>query len=506
MYCPNCEFEIKQEVTNCPICGGELTEYPAEKTDAHTGSDNSKGENDAKEKPIDTCISDLILDAKHELDSLDSTSDSDTQPIEPFSGSLDFESMLSEDPPEPSQPTNEPFTIEPPVPFDIPDEHRPHEDMFLQDETSIPFQKTDAPVVPESPFGQNGPPENLFSDDNLFIDETTSPTGTPDTNPLIDETSEKPPESSLESTILPPREKSYEQPWSLQELSAPEPTETMNFIPEEQTEQPDDAPTQGLDFMDIEEARSTETAENQKKGKGPRSTKRLVFILLFGVLLIAGAYAFNEFFPQFIEKDQAKKPIQPRMIRRTAVKRTHAPAQPVPLEHAAEPAEKPSSNAASVDKQKAAPDQTTTEGPTAETLKKTPAYATSKNKQQATTEQPAPVEPAAKPSENKPENPAAAAATKAGEDTGTAKKQDSAARPYTIHVASFKAQKIALKEVEQLVGLGFDAYIETVDLGEKGIWHRVKVGHYTTRADAEQTVEIIRQKKPEDSPLIYKNK
>jgi cell division septation protein DedD len=86
------------------------------------------------------------------------------------------------------------------------------------------------------------------------------------------------------------------------------------------------------------------------------------------------------------------------------------------------------------------------------------------------------------------------------------KEQPPAQLRYTIHVASFKAQKIAGEEVERLLKLGFDAYIETVDLGEKGIWHRVKVGHYATRADAEQTVKSIRQKKPGVKPLIYKNK
>ena len=61
MYCPNCEFEIKQEVTECPICGGVLMQHPDE------SPGNQPSGREAEEVPLDLHISNLLLDAKHEL-------------------------------------------------------------------------------------------------------------------------------------------------------------------------------------------------------------------------------------------------------------------------------------------------------------------------------------------------------------------------------------------------------------------------------------------------------
>ena len=557
MYCPNCEFEIKQEVTECPICGGELTQYPPEGADANTGSDGSEEKNTDANKPLDTCISDLILDAKHELDSLDATPDNALQPVEPFSSSLDFESMLSEDSTETAQPTAEPFTAEPPVPSAMPDTPQTNEEPFLLNDTASPFiPESDAPMVNKSPIGQNNQPETLFSDDalfineatspttttdtnsfipetdapainespieqnqqtesifsddKLFIDETTAPTNTPNTGPFIDESRGEQPESPLESAIAPPGEQSFEQPWSLQELSTREPTETINFIPEEQAQQPDAAPTNGIDFLDIEEAGSSESAENQSAGS--RSKKRLIFILLFGVLLIAGAYTLQDYVVQLFESKQIKKPTPTRIIPKAAVKKPRTPAQPELQQPAANLQEEtvPAKVLPEDTQQQASAPQPELQAPSAnlpseETQQQEPSTPEEIRTEKAIKK---PVQKQTIAPKVKPEETIDKPIQSSGVPSITPEKKQSPAKSnyYTIHVASFKAQQIAGEEVERFRKLGFDAYIETVDLGAKGVWHRVKVGHYATRADAEQTVRSIRQKKPGVKPLIYKNK
>ena len=55
---------------------------------------------------------------------------------------------------------------------------------------------------------------------------------------------------------------------------------------------------------------------------------------------------------------------------------------------------------------------------------------------------------------------------------------------YSIHAGSFRKTEFAQKDVNRFSKLGFNAYIERVDLGDKGIWYRVKIGLYNTRAEA----------------------
>jgi cell division protein FtsN len=55
---------------------------------------------------------------------------------------------------------------------------------------------------------------------------------------------------------------------------------------------------------------------------------------------------------------------------------------------------------------------------------------------------------------------------------------------YSIHAGSFRKTELAQKDVNRFSKLGFNAYIERVDLGDKGIWYRVKIGLYNTRAEA----------------------
>ncbi|MCP4624063.1 MAG: hypothetical protein GY850_11085 [bacterium] len=55
---------------------------------------------------------------------------------------------------------------------------------------------------------------------------------------------------------------------------------------------------------------------------------------------------------------------------------------------------------------------------------------------------------------------------------------------YVIHAGSFREESRALRQAERLTAAGFQAYTVRVDLGPKGVWHRVKVGRYRTKKDA----------------------
>jgi len=55
---------------------------------------------------------------------------------------------------------------------------------------------------------------------------------------------------------------------------------------------------------------------------------------------------------------------------------------------------------------------------------------------------------------------------------------------YSIHAGSFRKTEFAQKDVNRFNKLGFNSYIERVNLGDKGVWYRVKIGLYNSRAEA----------------------
>ena len=61
---------------------------------------------------------------------------------------------------------------------------------------------------------------------------------------------------------------------------------------------------------------------------------------------------------------------------------------------------------------------------------------------------------------------------------------DEFADRYIIHVSSFKGIEKAREEALYLAGAGYPVFIYRVDLGSKGMWHRVYAGPYATREDA----------------------
>ena len=58
------------------------------------------------------------------------------------------------------------------------------------------------------------------------------------------------------------------------------------------------------------------------------------------------------------------------------------------------------------------------------------------------------------------------------------KKEKIAAGAYTLQVAAFSKKPMAEELSNRLSGSGFKSYLVEVDLGSKGTWWRVRVGHY----------------------------
>jgi cell division protein FtsN len=65
---------------------------------------------------------------------------------------------------------------------------------------------------------------------------------------------------------------------------------------------------------------------------------------------------------------------------------------------------------------------------------------------------------------------------------------------YSIQAGSFKSKEVAAGEIDRLKKMGFHAYIQTVDLKNGETWHRIKVGSYSNREEAENTQNELRQK------------
>jgi len=74
--------------------------------------------------------------------------------------------------------------------------------------------------------------------------------------------------------------------------------------------------------------------------------------------------------------------------------------------------------------------------------------------------------------------------------------------PYTIQVAAFKAAGDADKLVAELTQKGFSAYRAIGKIPGKGIWYRVRVGEFNTKAEAGST--IAKLKKAGKKPMLVK--
>jgi len=77
---------------------------------------------------------------------------------------------------------------------------------------------------------------------------------------------------------------------------------------------------------------------------------------------------------------------------------------------------------------------------------------------------------------------------------------------YSIHSSSHKNKEMTISEVNRLKQLGFSAYIQTITLENGQIWHRVKVGDFSTRREAQKVQSELMRKDPKSDSYIAQRK
>jgi cell division septation protein DedD len=75
---------------------------------------------------------------------------------------------------------------------------------------------------------------------------------------------------------------------------------------------------------------------------------------------------------------------------------------------------------------------------------------------------------------------------------------------FAVQVYSFKDQNRAGTALSNLKAQGYKAYMEISDLGDKGIWYRIRIGSLANEAEAKAMLETIR--KNFNSGMIVKPK
>ena len=63
-----------------------------------------------------------------------------------------------------------------------------------------------------------------------------------------------------------------------------------------------------------------------------------------------------------------------------------------------------------------------------------------------------------------------------------------------VQIASFRTSQDAAKLAGRLKIYGLTIFVETADLGEKGVWYRVLSGPFPSRENADKAVDFLREK------------
>ena len=73
---------------------------------------------------------------------------------------------------------------------------------------------------------------------------------------------------------------------------------------------------------------------------------------------------------------------------------------------------------------------------------------------------------------------------------------------FTLQVGSFEKKEHAENLFQKLRKKGYPVFLKRVDLKEKGIWYRVKVGEYPTKVEAEKFKEKLEKEEGLKESLI----
>ncbi|MGW8312417.1 MAG: SPOR domain-containing protein [Desulfuromonadales bacterium] len=65
---------------------------------------------------------------------------------------------------------------------------------------------------------------------------------------------------------------------------------------------------------------------------------------------------------------------------------------------------------------------------------------------------------------------------------------------FVVQIASFRTREDANKLAKRLENYKMTVFVESANLGDKGVWHRVLAGPYASRAGADQVAGLLREK------------
>lgn len=482
MFCPKCELEIKgEDQKNCPICDSELSESLSESQESQTDADElvlndmqttEPEQTDGKEPSDDTALNLQVQGDENIEDDLKLDFDEDSASVEIDADEQDIFKLEEESGDDLSG--EQPLTLKT---DEVPDEApAPESDTFkldeepgddLSGEQPLTLETDEAPETDPFKFEEPAPPsqeqpQEMKPDDadQVFDLDLTREEGIAEPSPedAADFKTDQAPESAFSVDKPSTPDSSAEEPSTedfedtpVQEPKIPEDdlAETADAVDIDTMDefQTDSEPEEATTLADIDPLAGMPVEEPQKPAAG-RRVLFIVLIFIFGAAIGFGAlyyFADKEPPPPMI----AEKPpeIKPEPI-------------PEPEPDKTEPVEKP---APDVIKPEEVVEPVTPEPEEKKVKVETlPEVITAPEKP----EPPVTVTPDPRP-EPEPKT------------------------TYSVHAGSYRSSDRANAEVRRFSNQGFNAYIERADLGEKGIWYRVKIGMFGSREEAQKEQEAL---------------
>ena len=74
---------------------------------------------------------------------------------------------------------------------------------------------------------------------------------------------------------------------------------------------------------------------------------------------------------------------------------------------------------------------------------------------------------------------------------------------FSLQICSFRDRLKAEKIVEELKREGYPGYVVSKDLGEKGVWFRVRIGEFETKEEAEEIAQKVKQEYKDSFIVSY---
>ena len=223
-------------------------------------------------------------------------------------------------------------------------------------------------------------------------------------------------------------------------------------------------------------------AAEQSKLKSKRSSKLFLAISVIVVLVLTVAIVGGIF---FLKSQQEPSPMVAQLKTKTEKE-----------------AEKISSEIVKKEKKKAVIKK---EAAPAETVQKTKKEIPPKKADTVKEITPAAVKKEVQPS-SKVKVPVKSTVKKEKAPAEPVKKMASTGMLYSIHVSSHKTKEVAVSEANKLKKLKYGAYVQTATLKNGQVWHRVKIGDFSTHREAQKVQNKLIRKDPKSDSYIVQRK